>query len=77
MLEAYIPYGVTKINVKLWGGGGGSDHSLDLEYPSQAGGGGGYSSCTLDVPMNQEIYVIIAGGGGSDYSTPSLGGKMT
>ena len=65
----YIPFGVTKINIKLWGGGGGSDlsdgsdPSSPFSYISRAGGGGGFTSCNVTVPANSSIYVIVAGGG--------------
>ena len=61
----YIPVGVTKINVRLWGGGGvGGRSGLD-KSPGSSGGGGGFSSCNISVPMDSSIYVLVAGGGQS------------
>lgn len=61
--EAYIPYGVTKINVRLWGGGGAGDACNGApDYLPSAGGGGGFSSCNITVQMDTNVYVIVAGG---------------
>jgi Glycine rich protein len=76
--KSYIPYGVTKIIVKLWGGGGGSDTSLDpTNYVSHAGGSGGYASCNITVPHSRNVYLIIGGGGGSKALTANAGGKCS
>ena len=65
----FIPYGVSKINVKLWGGGGsgsGSDKvaisSKNIHF-SELGGGGGFSSCNISVTPNEYVYIIVASGG--------------
>ena len=73
----YIPIGVTKINVRLWGGGGvGGRSGLD-KSPGSSGGGGGFSSCNISVQMDSIIYVIVAGGGLSkaDNQIDFSGGK--
>lgn len=69
----YIPHGISKINVRLWGGGGGGDANYQLANISfanmkspidpAAGGGGGFSSCNISVQQNSYIYVLVGGGG--------------
>jgi hypothetical protein len=55
-----VPEGVTSLNVKLWGaGGGGGNYSL-----TNQGGSGGYASGTLTVTPGQELLIIVGGGGG-------------
>ena len=65
----YIPYGVTAINVKLWGGGGQGSGGGDISKTSSIRGGGGrggsYSSCNVSVTMDQNVYVIVGRGGRS------------
>ena len=68
----YIPPFVTKVNVKLWGAGGGG-HSGSLTLRPSSGGGGGYASCNLTVTENSIIYYMVGGGGGG-FSGLSLGG---
>ena len=75
LVKSYIPYGVTKIIVKVWGGGGGSDNTLSPSFVSHAGGGGGYSTCNITVPMSNPVYVIVAGGGGANALTTNVGGE--
>jgi hypothetical protein len=76
-----MPYGVTAINVKLWGGGGqGSDggdastvFSIEGEGGRRVGGecgggrgrGGSFTSCNVSVTMDQNVYVIVGRGGRS------------
>lgn len=72
--EVYIPYGVTTIIVKLWGGGGGGDVSLNKDYVSHSGGGGGFASCNITVPMSSKLSVIIAGGGAAGGQSTNVGG---
>lgn len=73
--KAYIPYGVTQIKVHLWEGRVGNYRSLDTKSLSRADGGEGYSSCKINVPMKQEIYIIIAKGGDATGPVSSVGGK--
>ena len=65
--KMFIPYGVSKINVKLWGGGGsGSDKAAISDkniHFSVSGGGGGFSSCNISVTPNEYVYIIVASGG--------------
>lgn len=73
--SAYIPFGVGKINIKLWGAGGGGDESMDHRtFVAHAGGGGGYTSCNVSVPMSQKVYVMVGGGGGGNSTKNNLGG---
>ena len=74
MIKSYIPYGVDKIIVRVWGGGGGSDNTLDLNYVTHSGGSGGYSACNMTVTNSQPVYVIVAGGGGANALTNNPGG---
>ena len=74
LVKLYIPYGVTKIVVKVWGGGGGSDSTLSTSFPAHSGGSGGFSSCNMTVSMSNPVYVIVAGGGGANSNVKNLGG---
>ena len=74
LIKSYIPYGVDKIIVKVWGGGGGSDNTLDTNYVTHSGGSGGYSACNMTVTNSQPVYVIVAGGGGANALTTNSGG---
>lgn len=75
LITSYIPTGVAKINVKLWGGGGGGDISGSDKWFAQSGGSGGFASCNITVTAAKNIYVIVAGGGGSGvYLSTNLGG---
>jgi hypothetical protein len=55
-----IPAGITKLRVKLWGGGGG-------DYPSTSfgGGGGAYASAVVDVTGLTSLLVVVGMGGES------------
>ena len=79
LVKVFIPFGVTKINVRLWGGGGAGDACSGAPYylPS-AGGGGGFSTCNVTIPMNTSVYVIVAGGAISNPNNfiPNNGGKL-
>jgi hypothetical protein len=66
--QAAIPAGVSSIDIKMWGAGGGSG-TWDA---SSRGGGGGYSEGTLAVsgPVTLDVYVGTGGG----FSAGALGG---
>lgn len=64
------------IVVKLWGGGGGGDMSLNPQYVSHSGGGGGFASCNVTVPMSSKVYVTIAGGGAAGGQPINIGGNF-
>ena len=61
----FIPPGIKKINVRLWGGGGAGDQcgaiAADGFTPS-GGGGGGFSKCDMSVTPNSTIFMLVAGG---------------
>lgn len=67
--KTYIPSNVTKINVKLWGAGGGGDTGGYAPWPPGSGGGGAYASCNITVKPNSYIYVVVAGGGKTNALT--------
>lgn len=55
-----IPAGVTKLRVKLWGGGGG-----DYPATSFGGGGGAYASAIIDTTGLSSLLVVVGMGGES------------
>ncbi len=72
-----VPTGVTSVDIKMWGAGGGVSNN------SQNGGGGGYVEGTLAVTASQVLDISVAEGGegepagvGGSYGggTPSRGG---
>jgi hypothetical protein len=75
--RTYIPSNVTKINVKLWGAGGGGDTSGYVEWPPGSGGGGAFASCNITVKPNSYLSVIVAGGGQTNPLTyyANVGGE--
>ena len=75
--KVHIPFGVNKISVKLWGGGGASDKSSDSTYVSHSGGGGGFSLCNLTVTMSSNVYVLVAGGGSAGSQPINPGGQIS
>ena len=62
MYRTHMPFGITKINVRLWGGGGAGDASFAASYFANSGGGGGYSTCNITVRANSSIQVLVGGG---------------
>lgn len=65
LIKSYIPMGVAKINVKLWGGGGAGDVSGSETWLAQSGGSGGFASCNITVAVQTNMYIVVAGGGSS------------
>ena len=64
--ELYIPLGVTKIHVSLWGGGGGGDSAgmnIGTNFYPAPGGGGGFASCNISVVEKTKMYYLVGGGG--------------
>jgi len=71
-----VPAGVSQLNVKLWGAGGGGGR----EYPGWgtplAGGAGGYSEATISVTPGETLDVIVGQAGWTTSSavTYTFGG---
>ena len=71
-----VPSGVSSVNVKLWGAGGGSGAAGDFRY----GGGGGFVKGDIAVTPSESLTVIVgqAGSGvtsGSNTGVSSGGGR--
>jgi hypothetical protein len=64
-----VPEGVTSINVKVWGAGGGGANYSD-EYQ---GGSGGFAGGTITVNPRDILIIIVGGGGGRGISN-TVGG---
>ncbi len=65
-----VPAGVTSIQVKLWGAGGG----CGWNSPGGYGGGGGYTQGTISVTPGQVLKVIVGGGGIYSSTSSTYGG---
>ena len=65
-----VPAGVTALDVKIWGAGGGAG---GMGYNTEAGGGGGGGGytmlATLVVTPGEEITVTVGAGGAGGYNT--------
>ena len=62
-----VPAGVTSVDVKMWGaGGGGASHNA---AGPQNGGSGGYSYGTIPVSAGSYMYVVVGGGGTGPQSS--------
>ena len=64
----YIPREVKKVEVKLFGGGGGGFVGGSAKWKPGFGGGGGYASCNITVKGDSLMYLIVAGGGKTESS---------
>lgn len=79
-----VPVGVTKINVKLWGAGGGASYYSTGTFANDrfsSGGSGGYVEGTLSVTPLQAFQIIVGKAGSSnggeritDFSGAASGG---
>ena len=67
------PSGVTSIQIEAWGAEGGG-RVLSGNSASGLGGKGGYSSGTLSVTPNQDLYVYVGGHGSSSTNGVAAGG---
>jgi len=67
------PSGVTSIQIEAWGAEGGG-RELSVNSASGLGGKGGYSSGTLSVTPNQDLYVYVGGHGSSSTNGFAAGG---
>jgi hypothetical protein len=63
-----VPCGVTSIDIKVWGAGGGAG----VAGGASGGGGGGFTSGTLAVTSGQNLY-ISAGEGGTSAGPGGVG----
>lgn len=70
-----VPAGVTSIDVKLWGAGGGGTAQLHSSGNpgGQGGGAGGFASGTISV-IPGEVLTVIVGGGGAASGEGGFGG---
>ena len=75
--QTYIPYGISKISIRLWGAGGGGCNGVNPDTPPRAGGGGGFTTCNLTVQENSRIFVLVGGGakGNGDPFEKRFGGE--
>jgi hypothetical protein len=69
-----VPPGVFSIEVRAWGGGGGSHlHGVACDnqvYPA-SGGGAGFVESTIAVTPGETLTVLVAGGGAGTLGGPS------
>ena len=61
-----VPTGVTSVNVKAWGAGGGSTDPI----PASKGGGGGFTTANLAVSGGQVLHIAVGEGGGGWNADP-------
>nr|WP_312986706.1 hypothetical protein [Comamonas koreensis] len=75
-----VPAGITSVQVRLWGAGGGG---IDSAYwgPSFGGAGGGFASGTVSVTPGETLNLTVGQGGtagsfagGTSGTTPTFGG---
>jgi Glycine rich protein/Concanavalin A-like lectin/glucanases superfamily len=72
--EFVVPDGVTSIDIKMWGAGGGAGWFTNpYYYRTSKGGAGSYVSGTLDVIPGETLSLMVGGGGiaGVANNTPS------
>ena len=68
VVEWQVPDNVYKLNIKMWGAGGGGGSFRSVGYAGAFGGAGGYSEGTIPVTPRSYLYLAVGGGGS--------GGKM-
>lgn len=61
-----VPGGFTRMQIKAWGGGG-RTLANSISGGTAYGGGGGFSSCILDVTPGDAYKIVIAVGSGSGF----------
>jgi hypothetical protein len=64
-----IPTGLTKLNAKMWGAGGGS--------PGNSGGAGGYSAGTITLTGLSSTFIIVVGRAGTGYGPNNSNGNFS
>ena len=57
-----VPAGVSSLDVKMWGAGGGGQ-VYGFGYSQQSGGSGGYTSGTITVTPSNILAIVVGGGG--------------
>jgi hypothetical protein len=62
LMNVIVPRGVSKMLVKAWGAGGGSEYQHGV-YPQ--GGSGGFSSAEITVQSGQRLIIVVGEGGKS------------
>lgn len=65
-----VPAGITSLQVKMWGPGGGNGC-----YASYTAGAGGFTSGTISVTPGEELLLIVGGGGAGVTGTTGNGGN--
>ncbi len=72
-----VPAGVTSIDVKVWGAGGGGGWYSSDTY-SWSGGAGGFSNGTITVTPGETLKIIVGAGGinTSSYNGNGIGGYL-
>ena len=66
-----VPAGITSLNIKAWGAGGGG--SVSNAY-GNGSAGGGYATGNLVVTAGNSLLVVV-GGGGSAAAASAVGGN--
>lgn len=69
-----VPAGVTSLNVKLWGAGGGSSIQTSGSGNADYGGGGGFVSGTLAVTPGETLTFVVGQAGAANAGTRYGGG---
>lgn len=72
-----VPAGVTSLNVKVWGAGGGGGWYSSDTY-SWSGGAGGFSNGTISVTPGETLQIVVGVGGKntSSYNGNGIGGYL-
>ncbi|MFB7909910.1 hypothetical protein ACFC1T_26085, partial [Kitasatospora sp. NPDC056076] len=70
-----VPSGVTRIDVKVWGaGGGGTWDTAHQVSTGCGGGGGGFSRGSIAVVPGQRLLIVVGEGGRANSSANTYGG---
>jgi len=74
VVEWQVPNNVYRLNVKMWGAGGGGGSFNSVGYFGSRGGAGGYSQGIIPVTPGSYLYIAVGGGGSGGKMAPQLGG---
>jgi len=69
-----VPDGVTRVDVKLWGAGGGGASGASATYLSGVGGGGAFASGGLAVAPGEVLTVVVGAPGTASGLAGTYGG---